>query len=217
LSNSASNLRHIPEPRDPAATRAAILDAAERLFCQSGFAGTSLRDIALQAGVNQSLIHHHFGNKQQLWRTTALRYAERVLERQASVLGAGQLDEQTLPRALELDFRFWQAQPDLLRLEMWAALEGNNPFEEAHDTLYRPFVQIVSALQEGGLVRRDINPFHLVVLAAGAVSFWFQNRTELCKALGYQDPNDPTVDERYLSDVLNILFGGGATTSPPQT
>ena len=207
---------HPPEPRDPAATRASILDAAERLFCRSGFAGTSLRDIAVEAGVHQSLIHHHFGSKQQLWRKTALRYSERLLERQAPVLGAGRLDEKTLPNALQLDFRFWQAHPDLMRLEMWAALEGNNPFDEAHDTLYRPFVQLVSTLQEGGLVRRDIHPLHLVTLAAGAVSFWFQNRTELCKALGYQDPNDPSVDERYLSDVLKILFEGGAMTSPPQ-
>jgi len=45
------------------ATRNQILDASEVLFAQSGYLGTSLRDIAQEAGVRMGLVHYHFGNK----------------------------------------------------------------------------------------------------------------------------------------------------------
>lgn len=45
------------------ATRGQILDASEILFARSGYLGTSLRDIAHEAGVRMGLVHYHFGNK----------------------------------------------------------------------------------------------------------------------------------------------------------
>jgi AcrR family transcriptional regulator len=44
-------------------TKERILDAAERLFAERGFAGTSLRSVTKQAGVNLAAIHYHFGAK----------------------------------------------------------------------------------------------------------------------------------------------------------
>lgn len=45
------------------ATRNQILDASEVLFARNGYLGTSLRDIAQEAGVRMGLVHYHFGNK----------------------------------------------------------------------------------------------------------------------------------------------------------
>jgi len=46
-----------------AETRAAILDAAESLFIEMGYVGSSLRAIASRAGVNLASAHYHFGSK----------------------------------------------------------------------------------------------------------------------------------------------------------
>lgn len=43
-----------------------ILQTAEKLFAQSGYDGTSVRDIALQAEVNVAMISYYFGSKEQL-------------------------------------------------------------------------------------------------------------------------------------------------------
>jgi len=45
------------------ATRGQILDAAEILFSRNGYLGTSVRDIAKEAGVRMGLLHYHFGGK----------------------------------------------------------------------------------------------------------------------------------------------------------
>ncbi len=48
-------------------TREAILIAAGRQFAQHGYDRASLRGIAAEAGVDQKLIAHFFGSKQQLF------------------------------------------------------------------------------------------------------------------------------------------------------
>lgn len=56
------------KPQDPTGdTRQKILDAALRLFATSGFAGTSVRDIANAIGMSSSNIYHFFGSKEGIW------------------------------------------------------------------------------------------------------------------------------------------------------
>ncbi len=47
-------------------TKTRILDAAERLFAEQGFAATTLRNITSDAGVNLAAVHYHFNNKEGL-------------------------------------------------------------------------------------------------------------------------------------------------------
>ncbi len=48
-------------------TRAAILTAARGRFADSGFAGTTIRGVAADAGVDPALVHHYFGSKDDLF------------------------------------------------------------------------------------------------------------------------------------------------------
>jgi len=56
-------------------TKDKILDTAERLFSEQGFAGTSLRQIIAEAGVNLAAIHYHFGSKEVLLEELIQRVA----------------------------------------------------------------------------------------------------------------------------------------------
>jgi len=55
-----------------------ILDAAERAFADSGFAGASMRLIANEADVAQALIHYHFSNKEKLFEAVVARRAGEI-------------------------------------------------------------------------------------------------------------------------------------------
>lgn len=46
--------------------RSKLLDTAVNRFSRQGIAGTSLRSIATEAGVNPALLHYYFGDKAQL-------------------------------------------------------------------------------------------------------------------------------------------------------
>ncbi len=62
-----SEARAAPEPRGAeAATKAAVFNAAERLFALHGFQNVSVRDITAEAGVNLASLNYHFGSKDAL-------------------------------------------------------------------------------------------------------------------------------------------------------
>ena len=56
-------------------TRQKLLDAAERLFADKGYDGTSLRDIALAANQHLALSTYHFGTKEKLFEEVIRRRA----------------------------------------------------------------------------------------------------------------------------------------------
>ncbi|SDT99564.1 TetR/AcrR family transcriptional regulator [Halopseudomonas salegens] len=51
-----------------------ILDAAEQLFAEKGFAETSLRLITSKAGVNLAAVNYHFGSKKALIQAVFVRF-----------------------------------------------------------------------------------------------------------------------------------------------
>jgi AcrR family transcriptional regulator len=57
-------------------TRDRILDMAEGLFAEHGYAGTSLRSVITKAGVNQAAVHYYFGSKEALLEAVLLRRME---------------------------------------------------------------------------------------------------------------------------------------------
>jgi AcrR family transcriptional regulator len=55
-------------------TAKSILNAAEELFSERGFAETSLRNITTRAGVNLAAVNYHFGSKKELIQAVFARF-----------------------------------------------------------------------------------------------------------------------------------------------
>ncbi|MDT0602571.1 TetR/AcrR family transcriptional regulator [Thalassotalea castellviae] len=68
-------------------TKNKILDAAESLFADKGFNGTSLREITSLAEVNLAAVNYHFGSKKELIKAVMSRYMNELSPNlQASLL-----------------------------------------------------------------------------------------------------------------------------------
>ncbi|HEV2375216.1 MAG TPA: TetR family transcriptional regulator [Streptosporangiaceae bacterium] len=63
-------------PRNAEATRKALLGAACIQFAHRGFEGTSMRDVARDAGVDQALVYRYFGSKAALYEEVHRSYAK---------------------------------------------------------------------------------------------------------------------------------------------
>ena len=72
------------------ATRKRILDAAEQVFARNGFDGATLRDIAAEADEAVSLVHHHGGGKETLFRQVIGRRAEELSKARIQALELAQ-------------------------------------------------------------------------------------------------------------------------------
>jgi AcrR family transcriptional regulator len=60
----------------------ALLDAAERLLVDVGYAGITTRRLAEAAGVNHGLVHYYFGSNENLLVRALERFTERLVARQ---------------------------------------------------------------------------------------------------------------------------------------
>jgi len=67
-------------------TRTQILDAAEHLFAERGFRGTSIRAITNLAGANLAAVGYHFGSKAELLAAVARRVIEPITAAQSAGL-----------------------------------------------------------------------------------------------------------------------------------
>ena len=68
--------------------RQALMDAAERLLVELGYAGITTRNLAKEAGVNHGLVHYYFGSMENLFAETLERFTERLIERQRAMYQA---------------------------------------------------------------------------------------------------------------------------------
>jgi AcrR family transcriptional regulator len=221
---------------DPVASRHAILEAARECFSATGYAGTSMHDIAAAAGVTQSLIHHHFGPKDALWADVRRHAFGQYLAQQRAVVEAIARDAGELQHALEGYFRFLAGRPDVLRLVAWLELDqapaqpgplpavlvgplGSSPAAPKADdlrselrALHEHGARVLEGLQAQGRVRRDQPARHLLVALFGLVRNWFEERNLV------QDESDPTqvaeVDAAYLRTLWAVL-GEGLLAKPP--
>jgi AcrR family transcriptional regulator len=58
--------------------RQQLLDIGRRLFAERGFEGTSIEEIASQAGVSKPVVYEHFGGKEGLYAVVVDREVERL-------------------------------------------------------------------------------------------------------------------------------------------
>src|SRR5215510_14102879 len=130
LKKSVDSAEPRPAPRMAAGDRREqIIEVAVRLFSQKGFRGTTTKEIALVAGVNEAIIFRHFATKRELYAA--------IMDRKASSAEV-QAIQQTLAEAIHtkddhkvffsLGFHLLEAHErddTAIRLLLYSALEGH--------------------------------------------------------------------------------------------
>ena len=140
---------------DAQSTREAILSAAEALFAEHGFDGTSVDAIASQAGYNKSLLFQYFGDKLGLYSQVLKRADQEmgeVMEQTFAEVSSRLADESVVLRAEELRaflvktvrsiFDYLLDHPRLVRILTWEMAAG-----------WQTFAQIASQLAPEDLAR----------------------------------------------------------------
>lgn len=205
-----------------------ILDAAEGLFAQKGFAETSLRAITSKAGVNLAAVNYHFGSKEALIQAVFERFltpfcnalASRLDELEASpepvtlerllsivsVLAMG--SHGTDPRRAALFFRlsglaYSQAQEHLRQY-----------LRHRYGALFARFLKLL------GSAAPDVPPMELFWrfhFALGATIFTLSGMEPLraiCKADFGQELSAADINERLLPFIVGGIRAGIGTGQP---
>jgi TetR/AcrR family transcriptional regulator len=160
-----------------------ILSAAEKLFSQKGFKGTTTKELAEKAGVHEAVLFRHFTNKRELYRETVelklARNRPAALEQMGK--SAKSRDDRSFFEALALGLltRF-EEDPSIPRLILYSALEEHEPRDvtaERQLRVEKPTLDYITArIREGAF--RKVDPQH-AVLAFGAMLFGYIVRQQI--------------------------------------
>lgn len=200
-----------PDPRrrrDPEATRQSILEAAQSLFVCHGPAGTSLSAIAKRADVTKSLIHHHFGSKEELWSAVQEQRFQAYFDVQKQMLLESDSVADLLRDSMTAYFRFLQNDPDSVRFLMWHLLESDEqPCPSLEKELFELGIAKIREAQEKGEIRSDLEPFFIIKSLLGLPMSWFQTRC-MTEAVIDSDISAERLDEMYLEDMVKHFLEG---------
>ncbi|MBX9696803.1 MAG: TetR family transcriptional regulator [Alphaproteobacteria bacterium] len=190
-------------------TREKILSSARALFVEHGFTGTSIGKIAKDAGVNHSLVFHHFQNKGALWMEVKLAIVTEAKERE-STLPSHDLPFQTfITQMVHQVSRFYQNNPDIVRMIQWQRLDvdqsnriGITPSVESSR-----WVEAFSHYQKKGEMTPSIKPSYALTYSLSVIS---------AAALDYNAYLDEGEKEGYLSFCVDALYKTFAQKESPK-
>lgn len=153
-----------PRPRDAAATKALLLEAATEEFAEYGFAGARIDRIAEQAGANKRLLYVYFGDKNALF--------DAVLQEQTTaILAAAPIPDGDLCAFAAARFDYLLANPRARRLATWRILERSEP-TEGERRAYMARVASVAAAQRDGRLRDDVPAIDLFAIVLRVSDSW---------------------------------------------
>jgi AcrR family transcriptional regulator len=189
-------------------TRDRIMKAAERLFAERGYDGTSVRAIVARARVNQAAINYHFDGKDGLYREV-LRAAFRGLtEDQLAHAGeAGAMSrEEALAAFVRRQLRPLLARDEAsrhLRIFNWESVRPTPVFRKLVSEEAAPFMNVATELVRRFVPQADHRTLMVAAIwLLGQCSVFVRNREQLASP-----PLELSLDENSVEWLSRAISG----------
>lgn len=150
-------------------TRKLILAAAYQLFATRGYAKTTMRALAEQAGVGLGTISKHFPDKSSLLVAAFQEDLSQIIQESFKSLPKADLKKQLLHLAKDI-FAFYADRPDVSRALLKEILFLRGAYGESIDALVYSFLGQIEELIQAAIDNGELKPY--VDPKMGAYSFW---------------------------------------------
>ncbi len=188
-----------------------ILDVAEELFAERGYAGTTLRDVATRAGLRIPSLYNHFGSKESLYAAVFERSVSPVLVALADFVAAGGDPAVESNRLIARVMELLAERPSLPRLILHETLAGGDRLRPMLADWIEPAFasagEIIRANPAATRWRADQVP--LLVLAMYHVVVGYFTMAPLWKQLEGEDllsDQALATQTQFLGDLVAALF-----------
>lgn len=151
------------------------METAVKLFSEKGFRGTTTRELAAACGVSEPVLYSHFANKDELYRAMiewTCRAGGKANDPELEEARATHNDLAYFRRLAEVMLERFEAEPELVRLLMFSALEGHDLsrlFYERRVVIYFQMITdyIEDRMRAGAF--RQMDPYLAARVFTGAV------------------------------------------------
>lgn len=197
-----------PADTKAGALQAQLLDAAEELFAEHGYAATPLRRVAERAGVNPALVHYYFESKLGLLQAVL----DRALEPMAAALSAMRSTaEPDIPQIARLMFGMAGKHPALPRLIVREVMLSGGEMQDLFIEHYAPRLGgalpgLIRRAQQRGDIDPEYDPGTATLMLLSLCMFPFVARAIAEPQLGIR--YDEAGRHAYLAQLARLLERG---------
>ena len=159
-------------PRDPEATRAAILEAACNRLAVDGPEGLSLSEVAHLAGVNRGTAYQHFETREKLIKATADWVSDalfRAVFGDPEMLGEREVEQEDIAAITDRLVNFAMDNPELGRIWLLQLLSSDDP---AGDLFWKEYAGSLARFARTELSQDDIDVEVSSVITLAGVFLW---------------------------------------------
>jgi AcrR family transcriptional regulator len=193
-------------------TAGRILDAAEGLFSERGYAGTSLRDVAAAVGIRIPSLYNHFESKEALYSAVLERDLRPVLQTLSEYAAPGSGGGEHPRKLADAMMRVLAERPRLASLIQHETLTGGEHLTPMLHSWMAPIFARGDELVEAGLgdERWDRDELSLLVLAMYHILLGYFTIAPLYAEL---DGRNLLSEEmlakqvRVFGDLIDMIFG----------
>jgi TetR/AcrR family transcriptional regulator len=196
-----------PHHHNSAATREAILEAAERIFGDEGLAGARTDAIAAAAGVNKALLYYYFGSKDGLYRAVLEAYLADFNRRAMEVLSSQGSARALLLRYINLHFDLVAAHPHHGPLFQRTLMTDQKLLVRLGREYFLPRAKALLKVIERGMRTgefRRMDSTHAAISLISLIVFYFSS-APVMRAVSGIDPYTKANVERRKKEVLKFI------------
>jgi AcrR family transcriptional regulator len=132
--------------RDRAAREREILDAAERIFGERGYQGTSMDDIAAAVGVSKPLVYQYYGSKDGLFLACLSRLRAQLLDAVSDAVMSAPDAEEAMYAGFVAWFQFLDDHPRAWSVIVDEGMLSAGPAAQAADEVRADFVELIATM-----------------------------------------------------------------------
>jgi TetR/AcrR family transcriptional regulator len=187
--------------------REQILLAAEHVFADRGFKGTTTREVAEQAGIASSLIFYYFKNKMALYEAVFQNFFEQLEELMQQNLSLDLDRLGKLKRFLFTFTDFASGHRNMMRILLREIIDNGRIVQKVAQDYFKPLYEIgVDFLKEGQreALFKEVDPLHYIHSFIGMNLFYFIGGPAFLAA-GAEDPYGAEEVERRKIEVWNAI------------
>jgi AcrR family transcriptional regulator len=191
-------------PRDPAATREAILEAARSLLARHGPEAISLSEVAHLAGVNRGTAYQHFETREKLIQATADWVSDwlfRSLFGDPQTVGERRIDEVDIADITARLTSLAMDNPQLCRIWLLQLLSSPDP---SADPFWREYEGSIRRFAATDLSRDGIDSEALAVLMLAGAFLW----PVWARSHAKSDGERGTLARRFTNECLRLSLYG---------
>jgi AcrR family transcriptional regulator len=159
-------------PRDPQATREAILEAARTRLAADGPEGLSLSEVAHLAGVNRGTAYQHFETREKLIKATAEWVSDKLFRAvfgDPETIGERRVEQVDIAEMTDRLASFAMDNPELCRVWLLQVLSSPDPWS---DPFWKEYEGSQRRFAKTGLSQEHIDVEALSVIMLAGAFLW---------------------------------------------